>query len=167
MIEALDTAPRGDDAALLMARFSGIPSRNVARWALEPAPAAAGQARRLIRGVLERWQLGHLAPLAELLASELVGNSVRFASRPIGLRLLYTDTLTCEIHDDCHTLPVPRTTHELSDKGRGLSIVSALSHRWGTNRTDTGKIVWFELEPGLPAGTDRARATERAQGRTP
>ena len=179
VLAALDTAPRSDDAALLMARFDGIPHGNVAHWALEPVTRAPGQARRLVRGMLERWDLGHLAPLAELLVSELIGNSIRFASRPIGLRLLYTDTLTCEVHDDCHTLPLPRTTQELSEKGRGLSIISALSHRWGTNRTDTGKIVWFELEPsGGPAGTtegapERGTVTrstapaQRTPGRTP
>ena len=166
VIEALDTAPRGDDAALLMARFHGIPAGKVARWSLEPAPRAAGQARRLVRGTLARWGLGHLSPMAELLVTELIGNSIRFASRPIGLRLLHTDTLTCEVHDDSHTLPVQRTAHELSETGRGLSIIGSLSHRWGTNRTDTGKIVWFELEPGtqggagLPAGADPT-------GRTP
>jgi Stage II sporulation protein E (SpoIIE) len=154
VIGALETAPRGDDAALLMARFDGIPSGNVARWSLEPVPRAAGQARRLVRARLDRWQLGHLAPLAELLVSELVGNSIRFASRPVGLRMLYTDTLTFEVHDDCHTLPVPRTAPELSEKGRGLSIISSLAHRWGTNRTDTGKIVWFELEPGTERSPD-------------
>ncbi|MEZ0088980.1 SpoIIE family protein phosphatase [Streptacidiphilus sp. EB129] len=148
VLDALDPVARGDDAALLMARFHGIPARNVAHWTLEPAPRAAGQARRLLRRALDRWSLAHLSPVAELLVSELIGNSVRFASRPISLRLLYTDTLTCEVHDDCHTLPVPRTTHALSESGRGLSMVSTLARRWGTNRTDTGKIVWFELDPG-------------------
>jgi hypothetical protein len=166
VIEALATAPRGDDAALLMARFRGIPAGNVARWSLEPAPRAAGQARRLVRGALSRWNLTHLAPVAELLVTELIGNSIRFASRPISLRLLHTDTLTCEVHDDSHTLPVPRTPHELSENGRGLSIIGSLSHRWGTNRTDTGKIVWFELEPGLTGTAERPQGRPAA-GRTP
>ena len=155
---------REDDAALLMARFHGIPTGNVASWALEPEPRAAGQARRLMRRALERWGLAHLAPTAELLVTELIGNSIRFASRPIGLRLLYTDTLTCEVHDDSHTLPVPRTVHGLNESGRGLSIISTLAQRWGTNRTDTGKIVWFELDPE-PAGADD-RPTERTTERT-
>ncbi|MFC1421233.1 ATP-binding SpoIIE family protein phosphatase [Streptacidiphilus cavernicola] len=138
---------REDDAALLMARFHGIPTDNVASWALEPVPRAAGQARRLVRRALGAWDLAHLSATAELLASELVSNSIRFASRPVGLRLLYTDTLTCEVHDDSHTLPVPRTVHGLNESGRGLSIISTLAKRWGTNRTDTGKLVWFELDP--------------------
>jgi hypothetical protein len=158
VIEALDTAPREDDAALLMARFHGIPAGRVASWTLEPAPRAAGQARRLLRNTLDGWNLGHLSAVAELLVTELVGNSIRFASRPITLRVLHTDTLTCEVHDDSHTLPVPRTTHALSETGRGLSIIGTLARRWGTNRTDTGKIVWFELDPG----TD-----DRPTGRTP
>ena len=160
IVEALEGAPREDDAALLVARFRGIPNRDVASWALEPEPRAAGQARRLLRNTLKRWDLEHLSPVAELLVSELIGNSIRFASRPIGLRLLYTDTLTCEVHDDSHTLPVPRTAHVLSEAGRGLSIVGTLARRWGTNRTDTGKITWFELDPG------RARDDGPA-GRTP
>jgi hypothetical protein len=160
IIAALAAGPRWDDAALLVARFHGIPAGNVASWALEPRPQAAGQARRLVRGALLGWDLGHLADVAELLVSELVGNSAGFASRPIGLRLLFTDTLMCEVHDDCHTLPVPRTMEPLSETGRGLSIVNTLAWRWGTNRTDAGKIVWFELEPGA-AGSER-----QALGRT-
>ena len=147
VVAALGNGTREDDAALLMARFHGIPAEHVASWALEPVPRAAGQARRLVRRVLDGWGLEHLSPTTELLVTELIGNSIRFASRPIGLRLLYTDTLTCEVHDDAHTLPVPRTVHGLNESGRGLSIISTLSKRWGTNRTDTGKIVWFELDP--------------------
>ena len=147
IIDALAAGPRWDDAALLMARFHGIPTGNVAAWALEPRPQAAGQARRLVRRALYGWGLGHLVDVAELLVSELVGNAAGFASRPIGLRLLYTDTLTCEVHDDCHTLPVPRTMDPLGETGRGLSIVNTLARRWGTSRTDSGKIVWFDLEP--------------------
>jgi hypothetical protein len=154
VVDALGNGSREDDAALLLARFHGIPADNVASWALEPLPRAAGQARRLLRRVLDGWGLAHLSPTAELLVSELIGNSIRFASRPVGLRLLYTDTLTCEVHDDSHTLPVPRTVHGLNESGRGLAIVSTLAQRWGTNRTDTGKIVWFELDPEGPGVDD-------------
>ncbi|MHA6758482.1 ATP-binding SpoIIE family protein phosphatase [Streptacidiphilus sp. PAMC 29251] len=147
VVDALGSTRREDDAALLMARFHGIPAGHVASWALEPVPRAAGQARRLLRRTLGGWGLDHLSPVAEQLVSELISNSVRFASRPIGLRLLYTDTLTCEVHDDSHTLPIPRTAHQLSESGRGLSIISTLAQRWGTNRTDSGKLVWFELDP--------------------
>ena len=80
----------------------------------------------------------------ELLVSEVVTNAVRYASRPVTLRLLRTDTLRCEVGDDCPLLP--RVHHALpSDEGgRGLYLVSRLARRWGATRLSTGKIVWFE-----------------------
>jgi len=143
---------RYDDAALLMARFHGIGRDRVAGWALEPGPQAPGQARLLVRRTLARWGLTGPVETAELLASELVTNATRYASRPIGLRLLHTDTLTCECHDDNHNLPALSTDAGLSDSGRGLVLVNALADRWGANRTDSGKVVWFELgAPGAVA----------------
>jgi hypothetical protein len=156
VIGALNTDRRTDDAALLLARFQGIPAGRVASWALEPTARAAGQARRLVRNTLRCWGLGHLTEVAELLATELIGSAVSYAYRPIGLRLLRTDTLTCEVHDDGHSLPALHTVDALSESGRGLSIVNSMAHRWGTNRTETGKVVWFELEPALP-GTEAKR----------
>jgi GAF domain len=32
------------------------------------------------------------------------------------------------------------------ERGRGLQIVSRLSHRWGSRRTPTGKVVWCEQQ---------------------
>jgi hypothetical protein len=136
---------RSDDVALLIARFRGIDPEWVADWLLEPVPLAASQARRLVRATLTRWDLLHLADTAELLASELITNSIVRASRPIGLRLLYTGTLTCEVQDDDYTLPAPRAVAALEESGRGLSIVNAVARRWGASRTAAGKLVWFEL----------------------
>jgi hypothetical protein len=33
-----------------------------------------------------------------------------------------------------------------AENGRGLHVVSQLSHRWGSRRTPTGKVVWCEQE---------------------
>lgn len=41
----------------------------------------------------------------ELMVSEVVTNAVRFASRPIALRLLRTDVLRCEVADDSPKSP--------------------------------------------------------------
>jgi hypothetical protein len=147
IIDTLNTDRRTDDAALLVARFQGIPGSRVASWTLEPTARAAGQARRLLRRTLRRWELPHLSEVAELLVTELIANTLGQASRPIGLRVLRTDTVTFEVHDDGHALPTLRTVDTLSESGRALSIVSSLATRWGTNRTETGRVVWFELEP--------------------
>nr|WP_143678341.1 ATP-binding protein [Streptomyces rhizosphaericus] len=44
------------------------------------------------------------------------------------------------------SLTTPRIRHasETDEGGRGLQLVSALSHRWGTRYTPTGKCIWTE-----------------------
>lgn len=150
---ALETANRDDDIALLAARFEGILPETVAHWYMAPRPQTAGQARRLTRRTLRHWGLDSLVESTELLVSEVVANAVRFASRPITLRLLCTDVLRCEVEDDSSV--VPRMRHaQLSDEGgRGLFLVDQLAERWGATRLSTGKVVWFE-QP-LPGGRNR------------
>jgi anti-sigma regulatory factor (Ser/Thr protein kinase) len=140
----LGTRDRDDDIALLAARFEGILPETVAYWYLAPRPQTARQARRLTRRTLHHWGLDPMAEPAELLVSEVVANAVRFASRPITLRLLRTDVLRCEVGDD--SPQVPRMRHaRLSDEGgRGLFLVDQLAEHWGATRVSTGKVVWFE-----------------------
>ncbi|MES5823771.1 SpoIIE family protein phosphatase [Streptomyces sp. RG80] len=141
----LGAGDRDDDIALLAARFEGILPDTVAYWYLAPRPQTAGQARRLTRRTLRQWGLDSLLESTELLVSEVVANAVRFAGRPITLRLLRTDVLRCEVEDD--STVVPRMRHaRLSDEGgRGLFLVDQLAERWGATRVSTGKVVWFEL----------------------
>ncbi|MFF4274492.1 SpoIIE family protein phosphatase [Streptomyces sp. NPDC001536] len=148
----LGAGDRDDDIALLAARFEGILPDTVAYWYLAPRPQTASQARRLTRRTLRQWGLESLLESTELLVSEVVANAVRFASRPITLRLLRTDVLRCEVKDD--STVVPRMRHaRLSDEGgRGLFLVDQLAERWGATRVSTGKVVWFELP--LPGGRD-------------
>ncbi|TXS49264.1 serine/threonine protein phosphatase [Streptomyces sp. uw30] len=147
----LGSGGRDDDIALLAARFEGILPETVAYWYMAPRPQTAGQARRLTRRTLGEWGLDALVETTELLVSEIVANAVRFASRPITLRLLHTDVLRCEVGDDSPV--VPRMRHaQLSDEGgRGLFLVDQLAQRWGATRVSTGKVVWFEQPlPGTP-----------------
>ncbi|GHI03451.1 hypothetical protein Scel_17720 [Streptomyces cellostaticus] len=141
----LGAAARDDDIALLAARFEGLLPETVAYWYMAPHPQTARRARRLTRRTLHQWGLDSLAESTELLVSEVVANAVRFASRPITLRLLRADTLRCEVGDDCPV--VPRMRHaQLSDEGgRGLFLVDQLAQRWGATRVSTGKVVWFEM----------------------
>lgn len=152
---ALGGVSRDDDIAILAARFEGILPDTVAYWYLAPRPQTAAQARRLTRRTLRQWDLEQLLESTELLVSEVVGNAVRFAHRPITLRLLRTDVLRCEVEDD--STVVPRMRHaRLSDEGgRGLFLVDQLAQRWGATRVSTGKVVWFELPlPGSPGRRD-------------
>lgn len=145
LMQTLHTRDREDDVALLIARLRGIPSADVAQWLLDPRLTVPQQVRRLVRHTLAGWDLSACSDVAELLASELATNAIRYASRPIGLRLMRTDVLMCEVSDDDHHLPTLRHVTEVDEAGRGLSLVSRMARRWGANRTSQGKVVWFEL----------------------
>ncbi|MFF3918283.1 SpoIIE family protein phosphatase [Streptomyces sp. NPDC001852] len=148
VLDMLGPGDRDDDIALLAARFDGIAPSDVAYWKLEPDETAPGQARRLARRALARWDLEDLTDSVELLVSEVVTNAVRYASRPVTLRLLRTDVLRCEVGDDVPQLPRLRQARADDEGGRGLYLVNRLARRWGATRLSTGKVVWFELHRG-------------------
>ncbi|MEV6807248.1 SpoIIE family protein phosphatase [Streptomyces sp. NPDC017248] len=148
VLDMLGPGDRDDDIALLAARFDGIAPSDVAYWTLEPEETAPGQARRLARRALARWDLEELTDSVELLVSEVVTNAVRYATRPVTLRLLRTDVLRCEVGDDVPQLPRLRQARATDEGGRGLYLVNRLARRWGATRLSTGKVVWFELNRG-------------------
>ncbi|MEV5977959.1 SpoIIE family protein phosphatase [Streptomyces sp. NPDC052114] len=145
VLDMLGPGDRDDDIALLAARFDGIAPSDVAYWFLEPENATPSRARRLARSALARWGLEDLSESVELLVSEVVTNAVRYASRPITLRLLRTDVLRCEVGDDVPQLPRLRQARATDEGGRGLYLVNRMARRWGATRLSTGKVVWFEL----------------------
>ncbi|WP_406061749.1 serine/threonine-protein phosphatase [Streptomyces sp. NBC_01077] len=145
VLDMLGPGDRDDDIALLAARFDGIAPSDVAYWFLEPEDAAPGRARRLARRALARWDLEELTDSVELLVSEVVTNAVRYAERPVTLRLLRTDVLRCEVGDDSPQLPRQRRARDTDEGGRGLFLVNRLARRWGATRLSGGKVVWFEL----------------------
>ncbi|MEU1874624.1 SpoIIE family protein phosphatase [Streptomyces sp. NPDC019793] len=148
VLDMLGPGDRDDDIALLAARFDGIAPSDVAYWFLEPEDAAPGKARRLARRALARWGMEDLTDSVELLVSEVVTNAVRYASKPVTLRLLRTDVLRCEVGDDVPQLPRLRQARATDEGGRGLYLVNRLARRWGATRLSTGKVVWFELNRG-------------------
>ncbi|WP_102514975.1 SpoIIE family protein phosphatase [Streptomyces chartreusis] len=145
VLDMLGRGDRDDDIALLAARFDGIAPSDVAYWFLEPDDTAPSRARRLARRALTRWGMEELTDSVELLVSEIVTNAVRYASRPVTMRLLRTDVLRCEVSDDVPQLPRLQQTRVTDEAGRGLYLVNRLAHRWGATRLSTGKVVWFEL----------------------
>ncbi|MGZ2359565.1 SpoIIE family protein phosphatase [Streptomyces sp. 372A] len=147
IIRALNTGDgRKDDVALLMARLNGIADEDVAEWQLALDPREVSRARRLVRGQLLDWELPEAVEAAELMVSELVTNAFKHGrTHHIGLRLVRTGALLCEVSDD---EPAPASLLGVTDHdefGRGLMVVSALAKEWGTSGTARGKTVWFEL----------------------
>ncbi|MGN9845293.1 ATP-binding protein, partial [Nonomuraea sp. H19] len=67
--------------------------------------------------------------------------------------LLRSNVLTCEVADGSQSTPRIRRAADTDEGGRGLQLVSAISHRWGTRYTANGKCIWTEqlLKPESPA----------------
>ena len=92
---------------------------------------------------------------ARLLVSELVTNSVHGPSEPsssIGLFVsVERNLLRVEVSDDSPHAATPKASSD--GGGFGLSIVAAMSSRWGSGRTDGLNVTWFELDLPLPGST--------------
>ncbi len=123
-------------------------SGECAEWTFPAEPGAVRTARHAVRGALRDWDLDAGAvDVAVLLVSELVTNSLRYASGPIGVRLDRLDggTLLVEVSDPLPDPPIERTAGIEDEGGRGIQLVACSARRWGTRRGRTGKTVWFEL----------------------
>ncbi len=152
----LGSMPAGrsqDDVAMLLARTRALDPAHVATWEFPADPAIVGLARETTARQLADWGLDEAAFTTEIVVSELVTNAIRYASGPIGLRLILEDNLICEVADSSNTFPRLRRAQNYDEGGRGLLLVAQLSRRWGTRGTDTGKIVWAE-QPAVPHTDD-------------
>lgn len=133
----------------------------VLRTELETAalPTAPARARGHVRSVAHEWGLAGLADTAELLASELVTNSVRAYGRskpranraivPVVRLWLESDRQSLVIHvwDACEDMPVRQDAGPDAVGGRGLLLVETLSKDWGAYRQARGKVVWVLISP--------------------
>ncbi|EGX56158.1 regulatory protein [Streptomyces zinciresistens K42] len=120
-----------------------------ADWTFPAEAGAVRAARTAVRGRLGAWGLDSLADVTALLVSELVTNSLRHATGPIGLRLVrpaHGGVLLVEVSDPLPDPPRERVARPEDENGRGLQLVAHSSRRWGTRPgRGTGKTVWFEL----------------------
>jgi anti-sigma regulatory factor (Ser/Thr protein kinase) len=93
-----------------------------------------------------------MAEDAALIVSELITNAVDAsivlpARPPIALRLLASEkSLVIEAWDQSLLDVEPREATPDAECGRGLTVVAALSDRWGSERAGhQRKVVWAEL----------------------
>jgi anti-sigma regulatory factor (Ser/Thr protein kinase) len=114
---------------------------------LEPVPASARAARRLVRQALTEVDDESALFAAELAVSELVTNAVLHAATPVDLTIEITvDAITVSVRDLSPRLPAQRQPGETSTTGRGLALVAAVSDDFGVEpHRPTGKTVWFRL----------------------
>ncbi|WP_405675904.1 ATP-binding protein [Streptomyces sp. NBC_01511] len=126
-----------------------------AEWTFPAEPDAVRTARHAVRDTLDVWRLDRpVRDSAVLLVSELVTNSLQYASGPIGVRLavvpmgtagLTGTALLVEVSDPLPDPPTARSAGPDDEGGRGLQLVACSACRWGTRRGKAGKTVWFEL----------------------
>jgi hypothetical protein len=124
---------------------------------LAALPTAPACARGHVRSIIHEWGLRDRADTAELLASELVTNSVQAYDRlrpradheivPVVRIWLVSDRHSLVIHvwDACDEMPVRRDGGPDAIDGRGLLLVESLGKAWGAYRESGGKVVWVSL----------------------
>jgi anti-sigma regulatory factor (Ser/Thr protein kinase) len=85
---------------------------------------------------------------AEIVASELVTNSILHGNDPITFHLWpREDRLRIGVSDGSRAEPAaPPRTSEVDTSGRGLSVVQQLAVRWGSDPYYRGKITWADVE---------------------
>jgi anti-sigma regulatory factor (Ser/Thr protein kinase) len=135
---------------------------------LKAEPSAPSDSRSFVRKVCSSWAIAEeRIDTAALLASELVTNALEATLvvpvctelQLIGVRLVERqDSFVIEVWDTSPQPPRLIEASKVSEHGRGLQLVNALSIRWGYCDTGMGsKVVWCELsrvDPPTTIGAD-------------
>lgn len=152
------------DAAAVRARVQRRGTR------LAPQPSQVAAARAFVTQTLKSWGLADVVGAAVLVVSELVTNSVLHAVTALDVSVSTAQgRVRVAVRDHGGGAPRahPRERLEEHEGGRGLQLVSALTHGWGVlPGRRGGKTVWAVLEP-LPAATRVRVASETASARSP
>lgn len=129
---------------------TGTAPRPGAELRLPPSAASAGQARRFLRGLLERAGRDDWVDSAELALSEVVTNGVLHAHTDLVVRVrLRADEVEVEVQDANPALPQQRGAADVeATTGRGLDLVAALTRDHGVRAEPDGKVVWFTVGGG-------------------
>ncbi len=114
---------------------------------LPAVPRGVPLSRQLVREICYLLDLGEVADVAELLASEVVTNAVRHAHTDC-LRVVVQVSgteLKVTVADNDSRPPVLRRPAANSLGGRGLHLLDSLAEDWGVTEWPEGKAVWFSL----------------------
>jgi anti-anti-sigma factor len=144
------------------------------RVTLQPMLDATAAARHLVGRACRRWGVERIRDIAELVVTELVSNVLRHAGTEMEVgvardrRLLHisvrdhaaglprlggSDRPAAKVLSAAAAVPGPAAgpavldpvDEQLREDGRGLLVVSALTHAWGCTPVPDGKVVWATL----------------------
>lgn len=119
-------------------------------------PRNVGQARAVLRELMERSGAEHLVDAATVLLSEVVTNAFVHVGGVTRLDAWATgDAVRVEVEDGSSDMPARRHYATTAGTGRGLQLMDELADRWGAHERSVGKVVWFEI--GAATGFDDAR----------
>jgi anti-sigma regulatory factor (Ser/Thr protein kinase) len=142
-----------------------------ARVALPRNPSSVAAARRFIQGRVAAWALpGPAGDQLVLIGSELVTNAVLHARTELTLIMELGDgRVRISVRDRSGAQATLRHYRADALTGRGLSVVAALSDRWGVSAAADGKVVWAELatngdRPGARRPSDPPHAPPAPPG---
>ena len=136
----------GHDVALIEMSRADAEREQRAAIVLASESASLGAARSFVSAMLELWGCTDPDEIVALLTSEIVSNAVRHATGNVTLEvtLLNRDELRVQARDESPDAPVIRSSNPGGVGGHGLTIIDSLSSRWGVERYDDHKVVWFE-----------------------
>ncbi len=127
------------------------PADGPGEWRAEtrypPTTASVRLARRFVEAELLARACERFADDAGLVVTELAGNAVLHARTPfeVVVRSAGAGGVRVDVVDGSSAPPVVGAAVGTAMSGRGMVLVGALASRWGTERTPTGKAVWFEV----------------------
>lgn len=120
-------------------------------FAAEPSELAG--LRRVLRLHLTLWGLPGLVETAQICVTELASNVICHvgAGTPTTLAVSMSGTyLRIELHDpDTRALPTLLNAECEAESGRGMTLVDAVTDRWGVILRSDSKVVWCELATGV------------------
>ncbi|MFI6077181.1 ATP-binding protein [Actinoplanes sp. NPDC051343] len=112
--------------------------------------------RQVARGHLIHWQTAELVDDTLLVITELVQNVIRHTGDGGEVALSHRgDVVLVEVFDHSPDLPELLAPDLRRLGGRGMLLIDAVSHGWGSRSTPTGKVVWARL-PIKPTDAPRA-----------
>jgi anti-sigma regulatory factor (Ser/Thr protein kinase) len=118
-----------------------------ASWVLPATARSAAQARGLVRELLGGLPLDTVEVVL-LLTTELVTNAVRHGAGEVGVRLASSEEgVRVEVDDRAPESPAVQRPSLDAPSGRGMLLVDELADGWGVVSHDSGKTVWFRVDP--------------------
>ncbi|MER5460752.1 ATP-binding protein [Streptomyces sp. NPDC002668] len=119
----------------------------------EAEPSEIAGLRNALRRHLTLWGLPELVDSAQICVTELTSNVINHVGigTPATLAVSMSGTrLRIELHDpDARALPTLLSAEREAESGRGMTLVDAVTDRWGVILRADSKVVWCELATDL------------------